>query len=504
MLLAWGPDGETDETFLAGELAWADGYGAARAWRRGNALGQWVVPLGGGTALRLLATSHATRFAAAGALRQDDVRAGRVDFFGTLDAAQGGAGTRHQTLVEVRHDGLTQRAALCAFVARRSLTLRHDFTGYLLYREGDLIEQWHDATTLGGRGRYERDLVVPLLPRPITIETGVAWRHDLVDQRQRRLRPLDLTAHHEEVDARLRITDLGLYGDLRVSPLAFLDLRAGVRGEVLAVQVDDRLGQDGDSGRRDAQGMFIAPRVTATARALEALRLYASYGRGFRSPQALSLGHGEEAPFTVVDSGELGLRFVPLPSVRTTLAGFVTYVAEDRVFDHATGRSLFSGATTRGGLAWHVEARPWAWLHATTSGTWTRALARTGARADLVPFVPTLVLRFDLDVDHELGPLWGQPARVFGGLAVSVVGPRPLPYAERTRAVAVTDLSLGGALGPIALSSEISNLFDSRWREGEFVYASSFEPTAPRSLVPARHFTAGAPFTLQLTLTVRL
>jgi hypothetical protein len=49
----------------------------------------------------------------------------------------------------------------------------------------------------------------------------------------------------------------------------------------------------------------------------------------------------------------------------------------------------------------------------------------------------------------------------------------------------------------------VFNLFDSAWRDGEFVYASRFDAGAPPSLLPARHFTAGRPFTAVATLTLR-
>ena len=46
------------------------------------------------------------------------------------------------------------------------------------------------------------------------------------------------------------------------------------------------------------------------------------------------------------------------------------------------------------------------------------------------------------------------------------------------------------------------NLHDRRYRLGEYNYASDFRSRAWPTLVPARHFTAGAPRTFMLTLGV--
>ncbi|MEO1338113.1 MAG: TonB-dependent receptor, partial [Myxococcota bacterium] len=63
---------------------------------------------------------------------------------------------------------------------------------------------------------------------------------------------------------------------------------------------------------------------------------------------------------------------------------------------------------------------------------------------------------------------------------------------------------LEGAFGfhwrQVGLSVEAFNLTDAKWRDSEFVYSSNFNPTS--SSVPARHFTAGQPFTLQTTLSL--
>ena len=87
------------------------------------------------------------------------------------------------------------------------------------------------------------------------------------------------------------------------------------------------------------------------------------------------------------------------------------------------------------------------------------------------------------------------------GLGATVIGPRPLPFDEFSRPVVLLDARAGVRLGAVELTLDVQNLLDSLWRDGEYVFASSWD-TASR--LPSRHFTAGAPRTLFLNLEVHL
>ena len=514
-LLAWGPSSQPQQTFVVAELARADGFGPARAWRRASVLGQALVPLSGSLQLRLLASAYAGSFDSAGVLRVDDYEAGRREFFDAGAEHQGGAAGRHQVLAEVLYRGVRTRAELTSYVVLRDLLLRHNFTGYLQLPEtlqalegghqprGDLTEQHHEALIVGGRARYRRLLSV--WGRPQALELGITWRHDRVDQARRLLQAVDRKVWAERVNARVRVTDLGIHGDLRLDLHRRLKLRAGLRADGVAFRVEDLMGRgEGAGTRREAFGFHVGPKATLELRLCRALRLFVSYGNGFRTPQALSLGQGESAPFTEVHAAEVGgwLRLSPW-RLRGTLSGFVTHVAQDLVFDHASGRTVATGPTTRGGVTLLLQATPRPWLRGTFSGTWVHATRDdTG---ELLPYAPPLVLRLDLDARRRVGQAWGWPLSLFGDLGISVVGPRPLPHGEQTGAVALLDAGAGITLGAVSLSLEIFNLADVRHRDGEFVYASSFSrPTAGQAvtLVPARHFTAGRPFSIQGTVTI--
>jgi hypothetical protein len=78
--------------------------------------------------------------------------------------------------------------------------------------------------------------------------------------------------------------------------------------------------------------------------------------------------------------------------------------------------------------------------------------------------------------------------------------------AEVSAAFVASTVDLRGALrvGSVELVLDVQNLLGASWRDGEFVFPSSWSPPASPSRLPARHFTAGAPRQLVLTLEVHL
>lgn len=498
--VAWGPRSQPEETFVAVDYEASDGFGPNRAWNRVRAMGQALLELPGDWSMRLLATSHAGRFSSAGVVRIDDLETGEFGFYDTYDPFQGGFSSRHQGLAEVRYEGDDDRASLSLFGGYRDLRLCHDFTGFIqetaaqsgeiTSRPGDLAEQVHEALDLGMTGAYRR-LSIPL-PWVRSIEVGLSVRHTRIDQSQRRLRRVDRQPWRDEIDAALQLTSIGSYLDLDIQPTTWLALRGGLRMDAFAAEIVDHLGYEGLGGRRDALGVQASPRATIEARPAESVSIFASYGRGLRSPQALSLGDGEKVPLTTIDSGELGfsLRREDLGELR--LAGFTTYIEEDLIFDHVTGRNVFTGETLRSGVTLAVARELTSWARAAGNLTWTRAtLLETG---ELVPYAPPLVARADLIAGGVVARFWQRELRLEGTVSVSVVGPRPLPYDERSHSMVLVDVAGSIRLGEIELGVSLRNLMNRRWRDGEFVYVSNFERdrTDP-SLVPARHLTAGYP-----------
>jgi outer membrane receptor protein involved in Fe transport len=502
------PSGFDDKTFVAGELVRGDGFGPSRSFERGSALAQGAFDVMEGVQVRVLGGTSTGRFSSAGVLRLEDVTDGDVLRFATYEAGQGGSSTRHFALAEATLKADDAKTTVSLYATRREISLRHNFTGELLFDAGDTVAQTSKGNTAGINAEYDKK--VTFLDAAQHLVVGVQARGDDLESTQDRLRSVDGVVHTREVDAAIKLGHAALFGEAVLRLLPGTTLRAGARAEGLSFHIEDHLANGGNQSARDTFSFFVGPRLAADWRALSWLNVQAAYGEGFRTPQALALARAEVAPATRVRSGEAGVRIAVRPEPRADrpasdleplgvlLSTFVTHVEQDRVFDHATATSLFIGPTLRAGVTGLVTTRPTDWFEATASGTFVKAVLLDDYSD--VPFAPPLVTRVDARVHDELFSFWGTALEAFGELGASAVGARPLPFGDTARPLALLDGAAGVRAFHTTLSVECFNILDSEVYDGEFVYASRF--SRGDSGVPARHVTMAPPRLLQATLSV--
>ncbi|AGC49256.1 TonB-dependent receptor [Myxococcus stipitatus DSM 14675] len=509
-LVATVRPGEDPGTFAAVELGEGKGFGAQRGYGRAALLAQATAKLGDGFTVRALGGSYVTRFDSPGVVREDHLLTGASDFFSASAPRQGGTVSRHQLLlgVELPRAG-KGRTRLELFGVLSDLRLRNNFTGFRVDPRGDGLEQTNDATVLGARAEHRRN--VTAFGRPVTLELGLGARRDGVEQTQRRYRESDGTFFSDEVDARFTQTDVWGWAEGQMS-LGRWSLRVGGRADGLGVEVFDALAfrdprfYDGQGYSRSAFGVHLGAKAGleyALSDESDTWRFFASYGDGFRSPQARSLSEGERAPFVSVHGAELGAR-KDGERWALQLSLFGSQVENDFFFDHTVGTTVYTGETLRTGLTASLQARPVPGLVAALSGTVAHAYVK--ATDTMLPYFAPFVGRAEVGWERPLEWSWlgGEKTTLSLGTGLTFIGPRPLPFDERSRTVFLTDVDVALRRGELGLRLEVMNLLDSRWRDGEFVYSSRFDPNAPASLVPARHFTAGSPRTASLTLEVHL
>ncbi len=538
-LVLWAPVGEPEETFGAVTYRRSSGFGRNRAGQSAGALGQVV--LGSGAVRgRLQASLWAARYALAGVLRRDDVLAGNVDFLGVYDdpsaRSQSALSARGHLggTVEVRGEGGAV-GELGAYVQWSDFRLQANYTGYVEHStvnpdwvgRGDLVEQRNEALTLGLRGRYRAPLFRPFAWARGFVEAGLSGRVDSTGQAQNLLQAPQNETWDRRVDASLRGVDLGGYVDLDWLFAEVFHLRGGVRADALFYDVDDRLGNARPAFRREtyivgfrrsAAGLAAGPRVSLEVTPIPALALSFAYGEGYRSPQARQLQDGETAPFAKVRSGDFGIRVHAGDHEELTLAasGYMTSVSDDTAFDPREGRLERLGPSLRIGGAVHAVARPLRWLTGAVSVTYVRATLEAPPppsiddpsppyrAGELLPYVPPWVVRADVGANERLFDLDGKPLRGRMGAGFSFLAPRPLPYGLLAEAVSLLDVSAGASWDALDLSVEVMNVLDARYAGVEYSYASSWAPDALSSRIPARHFAAGAPLTVSVTLGVTL
>jgi hypothetical protein len=542
LLLAWGPSDAPAGTFAAAEYFTTDGFGVSRQAKRGTAIGQWETPLGRGT-LRINATAYFTEYDNAGVVREDDYALGRVDFYGTEDHNQTGNTASRASIAatyEKRFKDIDSAQQL--FVIDRTMRLRENWTGFLLDvqeptqephdQRGDLIDFHFNEVSLGAHGmaRWHGEL----LGLHQEVEAGYFGRVDQTDSTQDRIAAGTGAPYLRDADFTSTLGDVGVYLDGNLHVLPWLGLRGGLRADMFffdvldncavksvsnpskataAAQIDQSCLSQLEHGayrepfqRSATADGALMPRGTVIFGPFQRFEMTASAGRGVRSVDPSYVSQGLLTPFVSAQSEDVGVSYSGSLGTTASLTAksvfFRTHVDQDLIFNPTAGRNTLAGGSTRTGWAGSARALG-SFFDVAANATLVKAtFDDTGL---LVPYVPDVVLRGDAVVFADLPwPLAGQPVRAVLGYGVSYVGRRPLPYGARSDVIFLSDVSAGLAWSLFDVRLAAQNLFDVRYRLGEYNYPSNFRTAPEPTLVPERAFTAGAPRQVMLSVSATL
>ena len=537
-LAIWAPEQQTEETFGALSLRSSDGFGQNRGSLAGGAIGQLAFDLP--AEIRALAhvATYAARANLAGILRRQDVERGDVDFYGSYDqptaSAQSASALRTQASLRLERSAEHgMRSALMLWFSTTGFRSRENFSGYLQRSQqrpawvgrGDLFEQSNDDVALGARFFHRSRHYEVLSWLAGSFEVGANVSTHRIEQAQRLLQAPQNETWDERVDAGIRETDIGGYLDTHLQLFGRVHLRGGVRADALHFDVEDRLGnfipafqpQTHLPGyRRTALGFSFGPRASLEVKLWPFLSAIAAYGEGYRSPQARQLEEGENAPFAKLHAAEGGLRLRLGATVSATAAVYATFLDQDLAFDPGSGSLTRIGPTRRAGFVGEVTARPVPYLFASASLTYVQATLRAPppATADnpapafktgqLLPYVPPLVGRVDLGLSGALFGSGDDALHGEMGLGTSLLSSRPLPYGQFSPTVWLVSLAFELHYRLLTLGLVVDNLLDRRYAASEYSFVSDWGTREVPSLLPARHFAAGAPRTITATLTLQL
>lgn len=475
-----------DDTFVYAKGDVGRGVGEGRRWRLIHAGVGHGQPLGTGT-LRAFALGYHGDFDSPGALRLEDVEGGEKGFYDAYPGAGGGTSERVLAGAVLRQAPPSGELSADAWIDGRRFSLDQNFTGFLSDPvHGDGTRQSQESLRLGAgvSGRW-----TPFVAgRRWGLGGGFRMTGERLRQREEAL----------DVDGRPRRTDLD--GTLRQVLLdTWLEGDLGWREHlrlVPAVHVAVA-GQRAGSGGEEADPSwtpYALPRLRLEGRPHERLTLFAGYGHGYRPPAVL----GGVVGSAVVSRGLQGgadLRWHP---VRLTATGFATWLGDELVFDHPSGRFLSVGATRRVGVEGVIEASPRRWLGLTATLTWSDGRVVEDGRP--VPYAPRILS--SVSVFLKGLPLAG--GELTAGLRGWVLGPRPLPDGFLADVTGSADLTTRFDRGPWFVGLDVDDVVGVRWRDGEYVYASWWNTDERRRELPARHLTAGTPPAARLSVGVQL
>lgn len=507
-LMVHAPRDRGEETFVAASAFHDEGYGQNREAEGVSALGKARLWKGKGAWVDALGGLYAARFGLPGTLRLDDYNRGRVGFYDAYLDDTGGESARALAALKAGVERGRGRLTMTGYAKARRLHLDENFTGFLQSTRpdadvdvdpdwGDRHVQHQDSATAGlrldGRLRVHDRVELRMVGR---YEGGV------VDQRN------DLVTPQGQIwatDRNLLIEQhgFGVGPGVNWRALPWLRVEGGLRVEGMHARVHDRVQGRTFSGTE----WTLAPRVATQALLGSRWQLFAAYGRGFRPPEAraftlppqvpegedLDTYRGGQRSMTVADNAEVGTRWKLDEIIDVGGALFGTFIARESIFDHVSGFNVERGATRRLGFEADVQVRPTAWLGIGASLVGSHArFVETGAP---VPGAPPLIGQLNGTLLHPKG--------FRAGLRGLVMGRRPLAYGATAGALAIVDASVGYQWRRFQADLYVDNLIGTRWRDGEYHFASYWDRDQPRQGLPTIHYVAGPPRMIRVAGSVR-
>jgi outer membrane receptor protein involved in Fe transport len=428
---------------------------------------------------------------------------GLIPRFGTLAPSDGGDTSRYSLSFNRVRKSDTDQVQLSAYVIKYQLELYSTFTYYLVDPiNGDQMLQHDDRTVYGFKG--SKTWHNRLLGVDTSNLIGVQARFDdiqdvgLFHTFQRKVLGTDQ-------DARVQEGSGAVYLENTTQWLDEFRTVLGLREDVFNFDVTDKMASDplgGNTGNKRAN--IFSPKLGITLGPWNSTEVFITAAEGYHSNDARGVTRGGEnpdtpaaTPLTRARSAEVGIATRISPAWRTSLDVFLLKLKSELVFAGDAGTTQPSGSTTRTGIEWGNTFRINDWLRADLNAAFSRARFDHDVEADdtgcadaaagfgcavspaivgrYIPNSPTNVIDAGLTAEHPSG--W------FGSIRARHFGDSPLVEDNSARSPAYTTVDLQvGYQQPRKwlLAVDVFNLFDKKWNDIEYYYASRLqnEPAA--------------------------
>jgi iron complex outermembrane recepter protein len=473
--------GQAGRTFVAAEAMRDDGYGTNRQASRVAAIAQSRLATRSAGWVELLTGAYAATFGEGGPVPFADYEAGRIGFHDTYGQGEGRS-TRALAAIRAKTPLGEHRLELAAHAQWRSLELDDNFTGFFSDPDdGDRRQQQHGFFAGGASARYRH-----VLTEIAELDAGLELLADRFAQRED---AVDAEGHHLDrpFAARGSHAMLGAHLGLKIETER-LRAEAGGRGDALRLRARDERFGAGDAG----SAVVLSPRVAAAVRVSEGWTVSVGYGHGARPPEARGLMAAGAAELAWMSSrgAEVGARYRIAQVAEVAATAFGLWIPRELILDHVSGYQVEEGATRRLGVEWSAVVEPTSWLG--IRGDATLVDARFSATGEPLPGPARLVGSLEARVRHASG--------LRGGARLGALGARPLGYGAEAAPHAIVDLLAAYPLGALDLSLYVDNVTGARIADGAYLYPSHFDRSAPRSELPALHYTAAPPRMVRVAL----
>lgn len=352
------------------------------------------------------------------------------------------------------------------------------------YRDKDtrVDEEFHDRDMYGGSTSYVWNTDIAGMANSLTLglDGQVELTHTINAQNPSRIR-----SAREIVTADGESTIM-TYSMFIQNQLALTDawkLSLGGRYDHISGELDDSL--TGTSEDMDVYNIF-SPKAGLEYTPIAGYTLFATYGEGFKLPNGFDKFEYPDLEKETYLQYELGIRMSPLPSLETTVTGFVLDAEDEILSDDAAGTKTNTGETRRKGIELSLD---YTLLdHLQLYGTLSYI------RGEYKNYISNGVDYSGTDIEcipnwlYSFGAEWRPPQGFFASVDTRFVGEGELDkypagyngIREKTIDYLVTNLQFGYQYKIYALTLDVTNVFDERYPSTES--ATSLRTADPRGV----------------------
>ena len=490
-LLMTSPTHDAVRTLFAGEFYYTDGpFFHDNRNIRYNGLAKVTIDPTPESQLRLTLTQHYGRWNGSGQIPLREVRAGRLDRFGSLDPSEGGETARTTARLDYHHDfSKDQMAFVRLWGQYYQLSLFTNFSFFLNDpTNGDGIEQNDRRWVYGSDIGYQQ--TVRLLDRDGVATIGFQTRFDDARVRlgtQQKRNSLSITQESDIWEA-----SYSPYVKLDLELFPWMRFVGGGRADIFTFAVDDRCGS-GCTLRPDGHTVDVigSAKGNLLLGPWANTEVFLNVGTGFHSNDARDVVENSSANVLPRAIGyEVGVRTRPWDWAQFLVTLWLLDLDSELVFVGDEGTTEQRESSRRMGTEFSLRLTPWEWLTVRGDVTYTDAEFRDSG--DSVPLAPEFTAF--TSVTTRL------PQGFSGTLQMLTVGSRAAIESRRVllEPFTVFDVmmrySLPGtfASGQIEAFLSIRNLTDTDWRQAQLFYESRL-PGEGAGGVEDLHFVPGTP-----------
>lgn len=407
------------------------------------------------------------------------------DRFGTLDPFLRGSTNREVFTIGLTGDHLTATA----YAQHYRFDLLSNFTFFLNDPvRGDELEQAENRWTYGARIARRFDLADRL-----ALTIGADGQTDRID---------GLGLYHTQFGQRIGTTSLvdatetslSGHGEINWKPVERVSLLAGARMDHFWFRTAARAGAGFTGAINDT---IATPKAGANVQVARGLAIYANYGQGFHSNAIRGvIAPADATPALARATGyEVGTRFERGPLI-LSVDHWWSRASSELVYSGDDGTVSPTGPSRRRGYEVTAYLKPVRWLAIDAVYATNHARFVDAPGADRIPNA--------LEGAGELGL-----ATIFGRFNAAVrlryLGPRPLIEDNSVRSPATTVVNLRAAcrFGPVEVTAEMLNIFDTTRADADYYYASRL-PSEPLDGIEGIHSRTVEPRMLRIGAMITL